>query len=134
MTTELRKVLQKQLNSVKALQEAGKVVPFVFHWSDGSQIKDFRKTWANACEAAGFPGKKFHDLRRTAVRSLERAGIPRSTAMAMVGHKTESIYRRYAIVDEAMHREAAEKLNVWTGQQEDKATGTSGKVSQFRRR
>jgi integrase len=134
MTTELRKVLQKQLDSVKALQEQGKVVPYVFHWSDGSRIKDFRKTWANACEAAGFPGKKFHDFRRTAVRNLERAGAPRSTAMAMVGHKTESIYRRYAIVDEAMHREAAEKLDVWASQQEGKATGTSGKVRQFRRR
>jgi hypothetical protein len=30
--------------------------------------------------------------------------------MAMVGHKTESIYRRYAIVDEAMLREGALKL------------------------
>jgi hypothetical protein len=30
--------------------------------------------------------------------------------MAMVGHETESIYRRYAIVDEAMLREAAVKL------------------------
>jgi hypothetical protein len=34
----------------------------------------------------------------------------RSAAMAMVGHRTESIYRRYAIVDEAMLREGAEKL------------------------
>src|SRR5216117_4435384 len=40
--------------------------------------------------------------RRTAVRSLVRAGVPRSSAMAMIGHCTESIYRRYAIVDEAM--------------------------------
>ena len=30
--------------------------------------------------------------------------------MAMVGHKTESIYRRYAIADEVMLREGAEKL------------------------
>lgn len=44
------------------------------------------------------------------MRTLERSGVPRSTAMAMVGHKTESIYRRYAIVDEAIHREAAAKL------------------------
>jgi hypothetical protein len=28
----------------------------------------------------------------------------------MVGHKTESVYRRYAIVDEAMLREGAEKI------------------------
>ena len=33
-----------------------------------------------------------------------------STAMKMVGHKTESIYRRYAIVDEAMLKEGAAKL------------------------
>jgi hypothetical protein len=30
--------------------------------------------------------------------------------MAMVGHKTEAIYRRYAIVDDAMLREGAAKL------------------------
>jgi hypothetical protein len=30
--------------------------------------------------------------------------------MAMVGHKTEAIYRRYAIVDEVMLREGAAKL------------------------
>jgi hypothetical protein len=29
--------------------------------------------------------------------------------MAMVGHRTEAIYRRYAIVDEVMLKEAAEK-------------------------
>jgi len=30
--------------------------------------------------------------------------------MRMVGHRTEAIYRRYAIVDEAMPREGSEKL------------------------
>jgi len=56
------------------------------------------------------PGRIPHDFRRTAVRNLERAVVPRSTAMAMVGHKTEAIYRRYAIVDEVMLKEAAVKL------------------------
>jgi hypothetical protein len=45
------------------------------------------------------------------VRNLERAGIARSAAMKMVGHKTEAIYRRYAIADEGMLREAAVKLS-----------------------
>jgi hypothetical protein len=46
-----------------------------------------------------------------AVRNLERAGVPRSAAMKLVGHKTESIYRRYAITDEAMLQEAGAKLS-----------------------
>jgi hypothetical protein len=41
--------------------------------------------------------------------------------MAMVGHKTEAIYRRYAIVDEQTHREAAAKLDAWTDEQKIKA-------------
>ena len=32
--------------------------------------------------------------------------------MKMVGHKTESIYQRYAIVDEAMLKEGASKLQI----------------------
>jgi hypothetical protein len=43
--------------------------------------------------------------------------------MAMVGHKTESIYRRHAIVDEQMHREAAAKLDSWNIEQQAQRRG-----------
>ncbi len=33
--------------------------------------------------------------------------------MAMVGHKTESVYRRYAIVEEGMLNEAGVKLQTF---------------------
>ena len=51
-----------------------------------------------------------HNFRRTAVRRLERAGVSRSVAMELVGHRTQSIYDRYAIVSEQDLREGVEKL------------------------
>ena len=51
------------------------------------------------------------------MRNLERAGVPRSTAMAMVGHRTEAIYRRYAIVDEVMLQEGGAKLAAYAENQ-----------------
>lgn len=47
---------------------------------------------------------------RTAVRNLESAGVSRSAAMKLTGHKTESVYRRYAIVAESDLQEAARRL------------------------
>ena len=81
----------------------------MFH-RDGQPIKHYRRAWLTACTAAGAPHRIPHDFRRTAVRNLERAGVPRSAAMKMVGHKTEAMYRRYAIADESMLREGAAKL------------------------
>jgi integrase len=76
------------------------ICPFVFT-RDGEPVKAFRKSWDNACAAAGYPTKIPHDFRRTAVRNFERAGVSRSVAMQITGHKTESVYRRYAIVARA---------------------------------
>ena len=63
-----------------------------------------------ACRRAGVPGRIPHDFRRTAVRNMERAGVPRAAAMKLTGHKTEGVYRRYAIVSDADLQEAARKL------------------------
>jgi len=59
-------------------------------------------------------GRLFHDLRRSAVRRLEKAGVPRSVAMKLTGHKTESVYRRYAIVSERDLAEGVQKLAALT--------------------
>jgi integrase len=86
-----------------------RIIPFVFH-RKGQPVKSFRRTWVEACKKKGLPGLLFHDLRRSAVRNLERADVSRSVAMKLVGHKTESVYRRYAIVAEGDLREAGAKL------------------------
>lgn len=98
---ELADVLQRQWEHTKALQRAtGRLIGPVFH-RNGQPIKDYRGAWDRACELAKVAGRNPHDFRRTAVRNLERAGVPRSVAMKLTGHKTESVYRRYAIVSEA---------------------------------
>ena len=78
-------------------RERGMIVSAVFHRS-GRPIRSYLNGWRAACDRACVPGKLVHDLRRTAVRRLERAGVPRSVSMRLTGHKTESVYRRYAIV------------------------------------
>ena len=110
LTPHLRALLETQLAATRALETAtGQVIPWLFH-RGGKPIKSFRRAWLTACGKAGLIGRIPHDFRRTAVRNLERAGVPRSAAMQMVGHKTESIYRRYAIAEEGMLREAGAKL------------------------
>ena len=110
-TPELRSVLQDQREVVKATERQHScVIPWVFVHADGRRIKDFRGAWKKACKDAGVPGRLVHDFRRTAVRNLERAGVPRSAAMKLTGHKTEAVYRRYAITDSVMLQEAAAKL------------------------
>jgi integrase len=109
---EFDELLRQQWEETKALQaDTGQIIPFVFH-RQGKEIKDFRKVWKGACKLAGVPDRLVHDFRRTAVRNLERAGVPRSVAMKLTGHKTESVYRRYAIVCEADLTEGLKKLAV----------------------
>jgi hypothetical protein len=46
---------------------------------------------------------------------LERAGVPGSLAMKITGHKTEAVYRRYAIVSSGDLADASRKLQAMTG-------------------
>lgn len=86
--------------------------PVIFH-RDGHLIREFRKSWASACEGAGLTGKLFHDLRRTGVRNLMRAGVPQSVAMAISGHRTAAVFRRYDITSEQDLRDAVKKVTAY---------------------
>jgi len=56
------------------------------------------------------PAGSFTTFRHTSVRSLERAGVSRSVAMKLTGHKTEAVYRCYAITSAADLSEGVAKL------------------------
>jgi len=149
MTPELRACLEAQKAATDEMaRKTGRIIPWVF-WRRARNattgalvvrpIRKFYTAWSYACLRAGLATKTEtkengrtvvriaaqripHDFRRTAVRALERAGVPRSVAMKMTGHKTESVYRRYAIVSDADLRDAAAKLA--RNNASDMATGT----------
>lgn len=107
---QLKALLEEQREKTREVErETGQIVLWVFH-RGGRRIKSFRTAWDAACRRAGVPNALFHDLRRTAVRNMERAGVSRSVAMKLSGHRTEAIYRRYAIADSAALAEGVGKL------------------------
>lgn len=107
---ELEALLERQRELTRGLErDRHIIIPHVFH-RDGKPLKSIRSGWNGACERAGLKGWLFHDLRRTAVRNLEQAGVPRSVAMKLTGHKTESVYRRYAIADRKALEEGVARL------------------------
>jgi integrase len=111
-------VLVEVLNAQRAHtdeveRKTNQVIPLVFH-RYGKRIKDHYVAWTSACERAGVLGadgkpKRAHDLRRTAVRRFERSGTSRSVAMALVGHKAQTMYTRYTITNEDDLREGLRK-------------------------
>lgn len=84
-------------------RRSGQIVVHVFH-RNGKPIKRMDVARQAACRRAGVLGKDgrpkvLHDLRRSAARSLTRAAVPRHVAMRILGLKTESMWRRYSIIE-----------------------------------
>lgn len=133
---ELAQVIDRRKEARAIKTPSGVVLTnLVFH-RDGETIREFRKSWASACIAAGlgamrcpkcegqgkekrcprckaprqYVGKLVHDLRRSAARNFIRSGVNQPVAMRLAGWETDSIFRRYNIIDEVDLRDAMEKL------------------------
>lgn len=64
------------------------------------------QAFKDAQEAAGLGEYRLHDCRRSVARRLEQGGIPRSTAMRITGHRTEHLFRQYAVGEDEDVRKA----------------------------
>lgn len=125
---------------------------FVF-MRNGLRLHSFRKAWNTACIATGlgvreprldatgapvmkkkkpvtrYRGLIFHDLRRSAVTNLVQAGVDPLTAMAISGHKTTSIFKRYNITTDRHLQAAGRKVEEYLTtviQSQSKVEGLQG--------
>ena len=108
-----------EIANIIARRQADRVdsCPYVFH-REGHRIKHYNRAWRTAREKAGLPGKLMHDNRRTAARNMDRAGVPRQVAKQITGHKTDSMYNRYNIVNEKDVREGMTQAQAYLAEQQ----------------
>lgn len=92
---------------------------------DGEPIADIRTAFANAAARAKVRDFRFHDLRHCAATNLRRSGVDNTTAMSIIGHKSERMWKRYNTIDDADLKAAAAKLNTFV----DRAQSSDGTKS-----
>ena len=81
----------------------------VFLYKD-KPIRDVKTAFEKACRRAGITNLRLHDLRHMASTNLRRAGVDATTAMKIVGHKSERMHRRYNTVEPEDLRRAVSQL------------------------
>ncbi len=96
------------------------------HQIDGRRLKSIKTGWRLACDRAGVDFR-IHDLRRSAVRNMERAGLPRSVARGISGHRTESVYLRYDIVSTRDLMDAGRKMDAFLAEPSQKPSQSKSK-------
>jgi integrase len=80
----------------------------VSHFSKGEECCSYCQ--GHNIRKGKYVGLIFHDLRRSAVRNLVQAGVDRTTAKNITGHKDDSIFERYDIRVTSDLQSAAQKM------------------------
>ncbi len=95
----------KDLSKVRSL-----VTNRVFLYK-GRELGEVKTAVKTAIKRAGLHDFRFHDLRHCAATNFRRAGVDTVTAMEILGHKSDKMYRRYNNVSDADKLLAASKIN-----------------------
>jgi integrase len=109
LTKELTHMLQQ---STIYLAANGQRVPQVFTYG-GKPIGSIRRAFETACQRAGIAGAVFHDLRHTFVTNMRRAGVDYFRIMAITGHRTMDVFKRYHTIDQDDLRLAVSQLDTY---------------------
>jgi integrase len=67
---------------------------------NGQPFDEINHRFQSACKKAKIENFTFHDLRHCALNNLRKAGNDFFQIMAMSGHKTISVFKRYNLVTE----------------------------------
>src|SRR5262245_23085770 len=104
--------------------------------------RGLQKLWDRACIAIGYSKPKPndstevraartpHDLRRSGVKHYIDAGVDPHTVMQWSGHRTESMLRRYHIVDLDDLRRAGKRASDYRGPKDNVSQPAFGKPAQ----
>jgi integrase len=111
MTPDVKVTLQR-LAKVRTLTTATTeaVSRHVFTY-EGKPLQRVSRSFKTALKDAGITDFRFHDLRHCASTNLRRAGVDTATAMKIVGHKSEKMWKRYNAIEERDLTQAAQKVH-----------------------
>jgi integrase len=104
--------LSKELSALLKTRAITLGIPYVFTYA-GRRIKSVRRAFEAACRQAGLTDVVFHDLRHTFVTNARRAGIDYFRIMAISGHKTMTVFKRYHTIDASDLRQAISQMDTY---------------------
>jgi integrase len=111
MTPDVKMTLQR-LAKVRTLTTATtEAAPRHVFTYEGKPLQRVSRSFKTALKDAGISDFRFHDLRHCASTNLRRAGVDTATAMKIVGHKSEKMWKRYNAIEERDLTQAAQKVH-----------------------
>jgi len=78
--------------------------------------------FAPACRKAGIVHMTFHDQWHTSMTNARRVGIDYFRVMAITGHKTMAVGKRYNTVDEQDLRQAMQQMDTAVNPEMERVT------------
>lgn len=76
-------------------------------------VKNCRKAFESACEAAGIKDLVFHDLRHTATTWLDEAGVTEAVKKNIVGHSSDVVHQKYNNLSSDILMSVKEKIDTF---------------------